>query len=55
MDFAVELADAVRDVVDPAPGADVAARVRTARRLMAQLGLERDGIPDLLNEGGNNV
>lgn len=41
-----DLAEAVRSVVDPPAGADVAARARTARRLMAQLALELDEITD---------
>jgi transcriptional regulator with XRE-family HTH domain len=46
VDFAVELLNAVRDVVDPPPETDVPARARTARRLMAQLALELDEIDD---------
>lgn len=46
VDFAVELLDAVRDVVDPPSGTDTAARARTARRLMGQLALELDEIDD---------
>lgn len=41
-----ELDAAVRDVADPAPGTDIAARVRTARRLMAQIGLELEEAED---------
>lgn len=48
VEFTAELATAVRDVVNPAPGADVVARIRTARRLMAQLVLELDEIEDRL-------
>lgn len=44
--LAVDLTAAIRDVVDPGQGTDVAARTRTARRLMAQLGLELDEIED---------
>lgn len=44
--LAEDLSSAVRDVVDPAPDTDVAARTRTARRLMAQLALELDEITD---------
>lgn len=47
MDLAEELLEAVRDVVDPLPDTDVAARARTARRLMAQLGLELDEVTDV--------
>lgn len=47
--MAEELDAAVRDVAEPAPGTDVAARVRTARRLMAQIGLELEEIEDRLS------
>jgi transcriptional regulator with XRE-family HTH domain len=40
------LTEAVRDVAAPTPGADVPARARAARRLIAQLGLELDGLAD---------
>lgn len=44
-----ELDAAVRDAAEPAPGTDIAARLRTARRLMAQIGLELEEIEDRLS------
>lgn len=48
MDLAEELSEVVQDAVDPLSDTDVAARIRTARRLMAQLALELDEIEDHL-------
>lgn len=48
MGLVEDLTSAVQDAVDPQPTTDVAARIRTARRLMAQLALELDEVEDHL-------
>lgn len=48
LDLVEDLTSAVQDAVAPQPTTNVAARIRTARRLMAQLALELDEVEDRL-------